>query len=152
MSYCTWTDAQVYSEERSALMATRFAEVEALIPTVEAIFEGEVRGFVDVPISSGTAPNTFADARTICALRVCAMFLRKINSDEGNDGRQWYPGWLDQQADKLVANMKVPRGLPQDAAASHNPVATVPSDGLLDGERPAAIFKRANIASGSGHW
>lgn len=150
--YCTWTDAQKYSEDASAKMATRFAEVEALIPTVESIFEGEVRGFVDVPISSTASPDTFAQAKTICAMRVCAMFLRKINQDEGNDGRQWYPGWLDQQADKLVANLKVPRGVPEDAEGASNPVATAPSDGLSDAERPAAIFKRANVTSGSGHW
>jgi len=151
VAYCTWQDAQAFAEERAADMNKHIVKVQGLLVPVEANFENQVRRYVDVPVDPVASPGTYAQATQICAMRTCAAFLRYLNETEGTADQQWYPNWLDQQADEMLAGLLSQQG-PTDAAPADNPVSFAPSDGLAPETRPLPIFKRANIARGGGHW
>lgn len=151
MAYHTWSHAAVWLKEHYAEPDP--AQLQGIVGMVERAFENEVRGRVVVPISSTDSPEAFAQARDICSMRTAALWAQRDNQDEGRDEMAWFPKWLEDKADALVAQLASPHAGAEDRVVAEAPLAYLPEDGLTAAERPAALFKRANIASGtSGHW
>lgn len=141
-----WLDAEIYARPDPA-------KLQALAAQTEQLFENRVRGRVTVPIDAAESPETFAQAKTICAMRTAATFALQANQAEGRDEMAWYPKWLIEQADEIEEHLASPHQGPTDRVDAPAPLAYLPSDGKTADERPAAIFTRDHITSGnSSHW
>lgn len=146
--YCNWSDAAEFVDGDS--MSADPAKGQELALVVEKLFENRVRGALDLPIIEATSPETFAQAKTICAMKTAAEYIRYRIQAQGTAENTWYADHLDAQADTLIEQLLADLA-PDDAVVAPNPMASIPYSGDQT-TRPAALFKRDNIATGSGHW
>lgn len=150
-NYCTWQDAIEFLDP--AVYDTPGAtELQHLAGVVTSIFENEVRGRIEVPISEIDSPEAYAQAKQICAMRTAALYAKQQNQAEGHEKHQWLPDYLEEKANDLLALLVAPHKGPEDRIEPESPLVYLPSDGKTAADRPAALFGRDNITSGSTHW
>lgn len=150
-NYCTWQDAIEFLDA-DVYTAPGATELQHLAGVVTSIFENEVRGRIEVPISEVDSPDAYEQAKQICAMRTAAAYAKRQNQVEGEEKEAWYPDWLEGKADDLLALLVAPHKGPEDRVVPESPLVYLPSDGKTAAERPAALFGRDNITSGSSHW
>jgi len=117
----------------------------------EARFDNRLRRHFTLPFTAAGDAEAYALAKKICAKWAAAIYLRQDHSAEGTAEDTWYADWLDKDAESFVALLETRRS-PPDAEAAADPLQYVPSDGVTDPTERSAIFSRANITTGSGHW
>jgi len=138
-----WLDPKVYKKPDPA-------RLQAIGSQTEMLFEAEMRGRITVPIVEEDSPDTFAQARIVCAMRTAATFSMEQNQAEGRDEMAWYPKWLEGKALDMIEKMASPHLGPEDRVAAEAPLAYIPTDGRTADTRSAATFTRDQIASGTG--
>lgn len=131
--YANWSDVQWWLDQAAGLNYGEpdAATLQGFEDTQEAIFEDEVRGYVAVPISSTDSPDTFKRAKSICAMRGAADYLRYKRQTEGDVSGLWWEERLNQLADKMVGLLQSEATRADDHEVSADPVLVTPTFGGL---------------------
>ena len=114
---------------------------------MEERFDGRLRRKYDVPFVEVDDPDSFDIAKKVCGMWAAAAYLRESLSAEGTEENAWWATYLDQMAEDLITALEN-LAAPADAEAAIDPLQHIPYDG---GSRPAAKFKRENVAGGIYH-
>ncbi len=146
--YINWADAKQYLDKAGigdidVGKLLQFSEVS------EDRFDNRLRPLYDVPFTLVANPEAFDIAKKVCGMWTAAMYLRWSLSVEGDEEHAWWAKYLDQLAEELITQLENHLMAPDDAEDADNPLQFIPYDGDPDRD---PIFKRANVASGTGHW